>query len=286
MATKFKIHPAIGIARVGDSTSGFYLAPESPGALPIACDQSGNTTVGTDGTEAVISDFKDSNGAVYRQGARFRVYVYDDATPAGREVKVGDQLKFVNPKNGQTITGSVANIRWTVYLANKKTNWYEFQQLEGEHGYSDSHPLRNASITDVGDRQRLIIDPGPQSISYTNPNDAPGNPNLNIAQFAQGQNPDSAQTFPPELNPLSITTLGEIMATQQSVKQAVKQGGSAGTYNRLVVLGGYGNSGSMNSGFGQPSIQTYANNDGWFDDLSDGPVLAQIVYNVLKQDPK
>ena len=282
MATKFKIHPAIGIARVGDSTTGFYLAPESPGALPIACDQNGNTTVNPDGTEAVISNFKDSSGAVYRQGARFRVYVYDDASPAGREVKIGERLQFIVPKTGQSVTGAVTNIKWTAYLANKKANWYEFQQLEGEHGYSASHPLRNAGITDVGDRQRLIIDPGPQSISYTDPTKAPSNPNVNVAQFAEGQNPDSAQTFPPPLDPFSISTLGEMMATQQTVKT----GGSQSTFNRLVVLGGYGNSGSMNGGFGQPSIQTYANNDGWFDDISDGPVLAQISYDVLKQDPK
>jgi hypothetical protein len=267
MATKFKIHPAIGIARVGDSTTGFYLAPESAGALPIACDQNGNTTIGSDGTEAVVSSFKDGNGAVLRQGARFRVYAYDDATPGGREIKVGDQLEFLNSKTGQKITGAVSDIVWTVYVANKKSNWYEFQQLEGEHGYSPDHPLRNANITDAGERQALITDPGPQKVNSKN----------RTAQFAQGQNKGYAQSFPPPLNPFSITTLGGLMATQQVTEQ--------GTYNRLVVLGGYGNSGSMLSGFGQPSIQTYANNDGWFDDISDGPVMAQVAYNVLQKDP-
>src|SRR5205085_9595167 len=97
------------------------------------------------------------------------------------------------------------------------------------------------------------------------------------AQFAQGQNKGYAQSFPPPLQPFSITTLGGLMATQQTTEQ--------GIYNRLVVLGGYGNSGSMISGFGQPSIQTYANNDGWFDDISDGPVMAQVSYNVLQKDP-
>src|SRR5262245_15563460 len=132
MATKFKIHPAIGIARVGSSTSGFYLAPESVGTLPIACDQNGNTTIGSDGTEAVVSSFKDSTGAVLRQGARFRVYVYDDATSGGREVKIGEQLEFIIPKTGQRVMGEVSDIVWTVYLANKKASWYEFMQLEGE----------------------------------------------------------------------------------------------------------------------------------------------------------
>lgn len=31
----YKIHPAIGIARVGNSPIAFYLAPESTGTLPI-----------------------------------------------------------------------------------------------------------------------------------------------------------------------------------------------------------------------------------------------------------
>src|SRR5205823_5515489 len=76
-------------------------------------------------------------------------------------------------------------------------------------------------------------------------------------------------------------TLGELMATQQATEQPSEQR----SYNRLVVLGGYGNSGSMQSGFGQPRIQNYANNDGWFDDISDGPVMAQIAYTVLQKDP-
>lgn len=34
--TSAVIHPAIGIARVGNSTSGYYFGPELPGALPLA----------------------------------------------------------------------------------------------------------------------------------------------------------------------------------------------------------------------------------------------------------
>ena len=44
------------------------------------------------------------------------------------------------------------------------------------------------------------------------------------------------------------------------------------------MLGGYGNSGSyLFDDFGQPRITSYANNDGWFDDTSDGPVMARLV---------
>ena len=44
---------------------------------------------------------------------------------------------------------------------------------------------------------------------------------------------------------------------------------------RLVVLGGQGNSGSSR----KPVITSFVNNDGWFDDISDGPVSATIVFN-------
>ncbi len=43
------------------------------------------------------------------------------------------------------------------------------------------------------------------------------------------------------------------------------------------MLGGHGNSGTAKSGLGQPRIDGYANTDGWFDDTSDGPVMARLV---------
>ena len=52
MATIYRIHPAIGIARVGDSPDQFYLAPERIGDLPIACDEQGNADLGGDGRGA------------------------------------------------------------------------------------------------------------------------------------------------------------------------------------------------------------------------------------------
>src|SRR6185369_298380 len=42
---------------------------------------------------------------------------------------------------------------------------------------------------------------------------------------------------------------------------------------RLLVLGGFGHSGSLAQ---TPALTDYANNDGWWDDVSDGPVRATI----------
>ena len=254
---KFKIHPAIGIARVGDSPDGFYLAPEQAGQLP--------NELNADGTEQPIKKFKDDQQRVKRQAARFRIYVYDDGLKQGKELQIGDTIETVSPKSGQQLTGQVLDIEWTVYLANKKASWYEFKQLDGEHGYDDKHPLRNADVAGPDARQQLIIDPGPQTVNYTNAKQR-------TAQFAKGQNPGYTQSFPPPLKPYSIKTLGELKVIQQ------------GNYNRLLVLGGHGRSGSYKKGFGEPVIKNYANNDGWFDDISDGPVIARVKFKVLKED--
>ncbi|MFL6255822.1 MAG: LodA/GoxA family CTQ-dependent oxidase [Pyrinomonadaceae bacterium] len=259
---RFKIHPAIGIARVGDSPDGFYIAPEQAGQLPYEPSD--------DGSDAPITTFKDAQQRVKRQAARFRLYSYDDDLKQGKEVQVGDVITTVwvrsgQSSSGQLATGEVVDIEWTAYLANKKASWYEFEQLDGEHGYSSGHKLRNSDVKDADARQQLIIDPGPQTVSHTDKKQR-------TAQFAKGQNPGYTQSFPPPLAPNSIDTLGELRAIRQ------------GQHLRLLVLGGHGNSGSYKKGFGQPVITNYANNDGWFDDVSDGPVMARVKYKILSLD--
>jgi hypothetical protein len=256
---RFKIHPAIGIARVGDSPDGFYFAPEQAGQIP--------NELNAEGKEQPVTQYKDGQGRIKRQAARFRVYGYDDDSGQGKEIQAGHQIKIVNWKSGQSLVGEVKDILWTVYLANKKASWYEFQQLDGEHGYGSDHPLRNADVTDADARQQLIIDPGPQTVSYTDKKQR-------VAHFAKGQNPGYTQSFPPPLHPNSIETLGELRAIKQE------------KHLRLLVLGGYGNSGSYKKGFGQPVIQHYANNDGWFDDVSDGPVTASVQVKVISVDDR
>jgi hypothetical protein len=244
----YRIHPGIGIARLGDSPAEFYISPEKPGALPIACDSQGNPLLTPDGTgELTVGKFKDAEGRVKRAAARFQIYVYDDESPGGRPLSLGD------PVFGGGNHGTLVDIQWRVYLANKKAVWYEFSQLDGEHGYSSSHPRRNANITDDEGRQRLIIDPGPRVVNATN---------LRRASFSREASEFYAPTFPPKLNPHSIDTLGEILTDSKG---------------RLLVLGGHGRSGSYLDGFGHPRIETYANNDGWFDDTSDGPVMARLM---------
>jgi hypothetical protein len=246
---RYKIHPALGIARLGNSPDEFCISPETPAALPIACDAKGNPLLDADGkTPLTITKFKDSEGRIRRQAARFQVYVYDEQSPEGRPLELGDSVE------GGGNHGKLVDIQWRVYLANKKSAWYEFQQLEGEHGYLPGHPLRNAAITDTNERQTLIIDPGPRVVDKDS----------RSATFHRADVNQYSPTFPPEnLLPRKIDTLGALLSN---------------TAGQLLVLGGHGNSGSYLKGLGQPRIDSYANTDGWFDDTSDGPVMARLIF--------
>lgn len=262
MASTFRIHPAIGIARVGNSPNSFYVAPEVTGGPPIDCDADGYPIV-KDGKEQPVSRFKDPQGRIRRQAARFRVYVYEDASADGREVKIDDVMEIVDQHSGQRRKVRIKDIQWTVCLANKKSSWYEFKETDGEHGYPAGHPLRNAGITHTEERQKLIIDPGPRSVWFHDEKQR-------TAVFTPTVG--AVETFPPPLLPNSVTTLGELHCTQRD------------NTNRLLVLGGLGNSGSMLTGFGNRKIENYANNDGWFDDISDGQVAASLAYEELELD--
>lgn len=225
----YEIFPAIGIARVGNAPESFYIGPERAGGLPILPDAAS----GTFGA----SDFRDSEGRLRRQAARFRIW----RCAAGAE-----------PVEITLDTGDVREIRWTVHLANKKASWYRFLTSKGQHGYGPNHPLRNAELQGLDDRRQLIIDPGPRSISGRA---------VEPVEFSAATIPPGYQggNFPPAtLKPDTIETLGALRTD------------SAG---RLLVLGGFGRSGSIHE---SPTLTDYANNDGWWDDVSDGPVWATV----------
>ena len=101
----FKIHPSLGIARLGNSPDGFFIGPESPGA-----------------NSPPAGGYKDAQKRIKRQAARFRIFGYD---AQGKVIK--------------EISAAEAEIEWTVHLANKKAAWKAFDGLN-PHG-----PLRNAA---------------------------------------------------------------------------------------------------------------------------------------------
>ena len=55
-----QIYPGIGIARIGNSPTEFFIGPETPGEVV-----------------APVNGFKDKAGRIKRQAARFRLYAFD-----------------------------------------------------------------------------------------------------------------------------------------------------------------------------------------------------------------
>ena len=123
------VHPAIGIARVGNSADSFFFGPELPGSLPVA-----------------PGGFKDAAGAIARQAARFRIFGYDAAGAVVQEITAAD-----------------ADITWTVSVANKKAAWYDFDRAM-DLPVAVAVERRNADVTGA-DRERLVVAAGERSIS-------------------------------------------------------------------------------------------------------------------------
>ena len=145
--TSLRIHPAIGLARVGNSED-YYLGPESMAGMPIAGQQiTGGLPIkpGTESTTITSSDLRDSDGKLKRQAARFKIYQYQDAAPISYPSGAATEVCIGSVVDGK----QVADIIWTVHLANKKANCWEMEgPHEGITGYENGQlpPLRNPAF--------------------------------------------------------------------------------------------------------------------------------------------
>jgi L-lysine 6-oxidase len=130
---RYEIHPALGVARVGNAptpqkdwkTSSepniFYLDPVTIGGLPHECDVYGNPVrdnITPGQTPKEVQTFKSPDDLVRRQAAFFKVYRYDATNPDDPGVEVN-------------LATEVRRFKWTVHIANKKAAWYEFALLKG-----------------------------------------------------------------------------------------------------------------------------------------------------------
>jgi hypothetical protein len=283
----YKIHPGLGIARVGNSPTEFYVGPLAPGEVP-----------------SPEGGFKDKMGRIKRQAAEFRVYGYNKDGVAVKEITADD-----------------AEIVWNVHLVNRKAEhsqfagrWWQSQYPEWYKDDPNNPPLRNQEILDPEERARkLVIDPGPREIKgrrvkgedyqfddgtfgplpytvvslaslaelgsspstadrikgsrtgninqiYNNPGNDPG------PKIAELWKKYPGQVIPPvALAPKVAVPLGELQTDEEG---------------RLWVLGGLGNSDSVMplNDIGFLNVGNYyANNDYWYDDTSDGPVKASVI---------
>lgn len=201
-----KIHPSIGVARVGNSMEddGFYIGPQvsDPALRPPGF-------------------YRDATGALKREVAEFRIYGYDAYGNVVRELRMDEGVQ----------------ITWSVELANHKAAWYTFQLAMDipEAVTAPPSTRRNASVSD---RRALSILPGMRTIDA---------PNAQGAQFRF----DGGKCFGTEV------PLGELRTDASG---------------RLWVFGGHGKSASCEG----KAPTDFANNDGWYDDTSDGPVTARV----------
>ncbi|WP_273826029.1 LodA/GoxA family CTQ-dependent oxidase [Pseudomonas asplenii] len=129
------IHPAIGVARVGNSESDYFIGPQVTEPRPEP-----------------LGFYRDAQGALKRQAAEFRIYGYNLAGEVVAELTAQD-----------------AEITWSAHVANRKAQWYQWQlAMDIPEAASKVLPLRNAEIKDPKARAALAIDGGLQSIRGTN----------------------------------------------------------------------------------------------------------------------
>ena len=202
MDTVYEIHPAIGIARVGNHPTSFFVGPEAPGSPGLE--------IGAGGAEITLTTYKDA-GRVKRQAARFRVFEYEEAEDGTRRLR-----------------GEVSEdtrVDWTVDLVNRKA---ALDRIVGP-----ARPRNQA----VADRRSLVIR-NPQPVTV-------GGPSQPAAPLG-----------------------GKFLGIQVILGEL-----STDTRGRLLVLGGRGTSASVPPGV---PLTNFANNDRWYDDVSDGPVTATV----------
>ena len=124
-----KIHPAIGIGRVGNSEDEYYIGPEYIHEPPPP-----------------FGSTRDDTGAIKRQAAKFRIFGYNEHGAAVAE-----------------LTADNSEITWEVELANKKASWYYFDNAMDQPS-GESVGRRNPLITGV-QRKTLEITPSAKKIS-------------------------------------------------------------------------------------------------------------------------
>jgi hypothetical protein len=98
---KIRIHPAIGVARLGNSPEDYFIGPELPGIYPD------------------VSVYRDRRQFLKRQAARFRLYAYDE----------NDEL--IGEINGHD--PRVERIEWVVHLKNTKGAGHRFEGILHQH---------------------------------------------------------------------------------------------------------------------------------------------------------
>jgi len=128
---EYRIYPSIGIARVGNDLSEFYIGPEIPGHPGF--ESNGQT---------LVKKYKVDEDQIKRQAARFRLFEIPDDNGAPRAANLP----------------AGATVEWTVHLVNKKA-----AVVRGENPLQEPHRPQLAPNSAA-----LIIDPHAQTVAGAN----------------------------------------------------------------------------------------------------------------------
>ncbi|MDN5763890.1 MAG: LodA/GoxA family CTQ-dependent oxidase, partial [Microlunatus sp.] len=162
--------------------------------------------------------------------------------PAGRIKRQAARFRVYGlDRTGKVVgevTADVGQVAWRVHLANRKSAWYQFlNAMDIGTKYAKIAGRRNSAVIGTA-RKGLVIDPGPRSIA-------------GLSKQGTAYRFDSGKFMGTKVH------LGELRTDDQG---------------RLIVLGGFGASAS----YLKKAATTFANNDGWHDDTSDGWVRATV----------
>ncbi|EUC12344.1 LodA/GoxA family CTQ-dependent oxidase [Paraburkholderia hospita] len=242
-----KIFPPIGIARVGDSPEEFFYGPEL-----TPCDERSSEF-----------RFKDADGRIKRQAARFRIYGFN----------AGGQLL------GE-LTSDNADVTWTVHLANKKAAWFEFKGAA----------RARAQFSNASSEEKVSVRRNP-TVGTIERNETTGRFQSNNVRSVLEIDGGARSIFGAGKSPLAGEA-GDDFRFKGAFKRGLAGENGHEVYlgeirtddaGRLVVLGGRGAScpvGPRGPVEGDDRfdfwIVNYANNNDWHDDTSDGPVSATV----------
>ncbi len=232
MSDTYQIHPSIGVARIGNSRDeggkkSYFLGPEHG-----------------DDPDRPRAAYRDPDGSIIRQAARFRVFRVQHEPGRTRVTEV-------NPRD--------ARIVWTVELANRKGVGRRLERDEEEGRWRNK-------VVDPADKtatKPYIIKPKPGSVSLK--------PIRPEGEQAPDQEPPEIHTFVGGHFMGKSVPLGDMFVEEKT--------------GRLIVRGGVGNSHFTGTHGTEPDELNFADNDGYYDDTSDGIVRARLEFTDGKRQP-
>lgn len=290
---RYFIHPAVGIARIGDSEEQFFLAPEMPGTFrgpdgiytfaksaaddaapestlvtePAPDENPLSTTASTPMTLDYAADgkgYRDGDDKIRRQGVRFRIFKYtyenQEKTNNSPDGEDDERHKTRNPPISiEEVTADQAEITWKVHVANMK-GIVPKTKFKGTWEIESFYEVSGKVAHELYNSE----------LRYKN-----NSKTMCIGGVERHMDIESGFETMTSVKSINIPDI----IIEKIQGETPLQLGTLLTDNkgRLIFLGGTGQIASME---GHEVLQPWSGNDvfreGWFDDTCDGLITAEI----------